>query len=280
MNASKIINDMVMNLNHNFTWLADPAAGGVIFKYDPEAPILDKTGKPTGKTYGKLTTTIIFEDGTKCTCSNSKFDRVNAVLISEHNGVKLPEPVITADDTAKEIGIINCLYKRLIGTINADGTINGSGGAKWLKHQITKNSYDQSVMEVYGKAMKKLEAEKNEAAHRAAAKKAHQHKVKRLAHRLALEREAEELLAAKKVTKMASAKPLCETKITVKPAVKTAPGAKSSISGFSKKSPTATEFFSRSCKDGETYVRPAKRFADFTPEEKRAYWRAQKRGWL
>lgn len=280
MDANKIINDLAMNLAYNFTWLANPAEGGVIFKYDPEAPILDKTGKPTGKTYGKLTTTIIFEDGTKCTCSNSQLDKVNAILVSEHNGVKLPEPVVTADDAAKEVGIINCLYKRMIGTINADGTINGTGGAKWLKNQITKNSYDQGVMEVYGKAVKKLNAEKNEAAHKAAAKKAHDHKVKRLARQIALEREAEELLAAKKVGKTASAKPLCETKITIKPAVKTAPGSKPTASGFSKKPMTAAEFFSSSCKDGETYVRPNKRFSEFTQQEKRDYWRAQKRGWL
>lgn len=280
MDVTKIMTDLATNLAYNFTWLANPAKDGVIFKYDPEAPILDKTGKPTGKTFRKLTTTIIFEDGTKCTCSNSQLDKINAVLVSEHNGVKLPEPVITADETAKELGIINCLYKRMIGTINADGTINGSGGAKWLKDQISKNSYDQSVMEIYGKAVKKLEAEKNEAAHKAAAKKAHDHKVKRLARQIQLEREAEELLAAKKITKTASAKPLCETKITIKPAVKTAPGTKRTASGFPKKHLTVEDFFSDSCKDDETYVRPNKRFSEFTPEEKREYWRAQKRGWL
>ena len=267
MDLNKIMAAMVTNLAYNFTWLANPAKNGVIFNYDPEAPVLDKTGKPTGKTYGKLTTTIIFEDGTRCTCSNSVHDRVNSVLISEHNGVKLPVPVLTADETAKEFGITQCLFKRMIGTINKDGTINGRGGAKWLKDQITKNSYDQKLMEVYGAALKKLQAEENTARHAAAAKKAHAKKVKRLAKRLALEKEAEELLSARKAAKTTTActKPLCETKISVKPPLKTCSAPKAG--GCCNK-----KF------DAEIYNRPNKRFSEFTQEEKRAYWRAQKRG--
>lgn len=270
MDCNKIINALITNLAYNFTWLANPAKNGVIFNYDPEAPVLDKTGKPTGKTYGKLTTTIIFEDGTKCSCSNSVHDKVNSVLISEYNGVKLPVPVLTADETAKEFGITQCLFKRMIGTINKDGTINGRGGAKWLKDQITKNSYDQKLMEVYGAALKKLQAEQNKARHANAAKKAHDRKVKRLAKQMALKKEAEELLAAKKVAKTASAKPLCETKITVKPAVKKT-CKKDSGCGCTM---TASDFFKT------PYVRPNKRFSEFTQQEKRDYWRAQKRGWL
>ena len=271
MDCNKIINALITNLAYNFTWLANPAKNGVIFNYDPEAPVLDKTGKPTGKTYGKLTTTIIFEDGTKCSCSNSVHDKVNSVLVSEYNGVKLPVPVLTADETAKEFGITQCLFKRMIGTINKDGTINGRGGAKWLKDQITKNSYDQKLMEVYGAALKKLQTEQNKARHAKAAKKAHDRKVKRLAKQLALKKEAEELLAAKKVAKTASAKPLCETKITVKPAVKKTCKKDSDECGCTM---TASDFFKA------PYVRPNKRFSEFTQQEKRDYWRAQKRGWL
>lgn len=269
MDLNKIMAAMVTNLAYNFTWLANPAKNGVIFNYDPEAPVLDKTGKPTGKTYGKLTTTILFEDGTRCSCSNSVHDKVNSILISEYNGVKLPVPVLTADDSAKEFGITQCLFKRMIGTINKDGSINGRGGAKWLKDQITKNSYDQKLMEVYGAALKKLEAENNKARHAAAAKKAHARKVKKLAKQLALKKEAEELLAAKKAAKTASAKPLCETKISIKPAVEK--------SCSSSKSSGCCKHFApaRAC---EMYTRPNKRFSEFTQEEKRAYWRAQKRG--
>ena len=271
MDCNKIINALITNLAYNFTWLANPAKNGVIFNYDPEAPVLDKTGKPTGKTYGKLTTTIIFEDGTKCSCSNSVHDKVNSVLVSEYNGVKLPVPVLTADETAKEFGITQCLFKRMIGTINKDGTINGRGGAKWLKDQITKNSYDQKLMEVYGAALKKLQAEQNKERHAKAAKKAHDRKVKHLAKQLALKKEAEELLATKKVAKTASAKPLCETKISVKPAVKKTCKKDSDECGCTM---TASDFFKA------PYVRPNKRFSEFTQQEKRDYWRAQKRGWL
>lgn len=252
--------DFLTNLLYNGTWLANPEKNGVIFNYDPEAPVLDKTGKPTGKTYGKLTTTIRFKDGTVCTVANSVHDKVNSVLVSEHNGVKLPVPVLTADDTAKEFGIISCLYRRLVGRIKPDGTIDGTGSAKWLKDQIAKNSYDQGVMAVYNAAVKKLTAKQNAEKHAAAAKKAHDRRVKKLAKRLALQREAEELLAAKKATKTASA--------------------------FSTPKPLNESGCTCSCKTKKTktgdspYVRPAKRFSEFTSEEKRSYWRAQKRGWL
>ena len=270
VNESTLVLKILANLGRNLTYLADPIKNGVIFNYDPEAPVLDKTGKPTGKTYGKLTTTILFDDGTKCSCSNSVHDKVNSILVSEYNGVKLPVPVLTADETAKEFGIISVLFKRCIGNLNKDGTINGRGGAKWLKDQITKNSYDQKLMEVYGAALKKLQAEENKERHAKAAKKAHDRKVKRLAKQLALKKEAEELLAAKKVAKTASAKPLCETKISVKPAVKKT-CKKDSGCGCTM---TASDFFKA------PYVRPNKRFSEFTQQEKRDYWRAQKRGWL
>ena len=253
--------DFITNILYNNTWLANPEDDGVIFKYDPEAPVLDKTGKPTGKTYGKLTTTIRFKDGTVCTVANSVHDKVNSVLISEHNGVKLPVPVLTADDTAKEFGIISCLFKRMIGTIKPDGTIDGTGSGKWLRDQITKNSYDQNVMTIYNAAIKKLTAENNAKAHAAAAKKAHDRRVKKLAKRLAIQREAEELLAAKKAAKSDSlkfsgcTKPLNETK-------------------------TAKKTCTCNCSSSKPYVRPAKRFSEFTQQEKRDYWKAQKRGWL
>ncbi len=251
---------ILANLSRNLTYLADPVKNGVVFKYDPEAPVLDKTGKPTGKTYGKLTTTIIFDDGTTCSVANSVHDKVNAVLVSEYNGVKLPVPVLTADDSAKEFGIISALFARCIGTIKFDGTIDKTGSAKWLKDQIAKNSYDQNVMAVYNAALKKLTAKKNAEKHAAAAKKAHDRHVKKLAKRLAIQREAEELLAAKKAAKTASAfstpKPLNESKCA--------------CSCKTKKTKT----------NGLPYVRPAKRFSEFTQEEKRSYWKAQKRGWL
>ena len=262
MNMNELARDFITNLIYNGTWLANPEKNGVIFNYDPEAPVLDKTGKPTGKTYGKLTTTIRFKDGTVCSVSNSVHDKVNAVLISEHNGVKLPVPVLTADETSKEYGIISCLFKRMIGSIKPDGTIDGTGSGKWLKDQISKNSYDQKLMEVYGAALKKLNAQKNVEKHAAAAKKAHARAVKRLAKRLALKKEAEELLAAKKAAKSDSlkfsgtaAKPLNESKAA-------------------KKTCTC------SCSSTSPYVRPAKRFSEFTQEERREYWRAAKKGFL
>lgn len=271
MDLNKTLNDMFTNLSWNFTWLAEPVKNGVVFNYDPEAPVLDKRGKPTGKTYGKLTTTILFSDGTKCTCSNSCHDKVNSVLVSEVNGMELPTPVITADETAKEFGIVQCIFKRLCSSVGKNGTMEKSCASRWLKSKIAE-SYDQGVMEVYGKALKKLEVENNTKKHAAAAKKAHDRKVKKLAKRIALQREAEALLAAKKVANSASsAKPLCETKITVKPAIKTVTEPKTCC-----KTKTSSGF----SVDSKPYVRPSKRFSEFTQTEKRDYWKAQKRGWL
>ena len=275
MDLNKTLNDMFMNLSWNFTWLAEPVKNGVVFNYDPEAPVLDKRGKPTGKTYGKLTTTILFSDGTKCTCSNSCHDKVNSVLVSEVNGVKLPTPVVTADDSAKEFGITQCIFKRLVSSIGKDGTMEKSCASRWLKQKIA-DSYDQGVMEVYGKAVKKLEAENNIKKHDADAKKAHDRKVKKLAKRIALQREAEALLAAKKASGCSctgTKKPLYETKIAVKPAIKPITEPKTCCC----KTKTASSGFSAGDKP---YVRPNKRFSEFTQAEKREYWKAQKRGWL
>lgn len=267
MDANRIFSDVIRNLAWNLTYLAEPVKNGIIFKYDPESPVLDKTGKPTNKTFGKLTTTILFSDGTKCSCSNSALDPVNPVFVSEVNGVKFDKPVLTADDAAKEAGIVNCLFKRCIGNIKANGTIDGSGGARWLREKIAE-SYDQNVMEVYGKALKKAQAAENAKKHADAAKKAHNRKVKKLAKQLAIRKEAEALASASKVAtkNQQSVKPLCETKIFVKPAIN---------NSFNK---AAADFFSDA--EPAKYIRPNKKFSEFTQEEKRAYWRAQKRGEL
>lgn len=266
--TNRIFNDIIQNLAWNLTYLAEPLKNGVVFKYDPESPVLDKTGKPTNKTFGKLTTTILFSDGTKCSCSNSALDPVNPVFVSEYNGVKLDKPVITADDAAKEAGIVNCLFKRCIGNIKVDGTIDGSGGARWLRNKIAE-SYDQNVMEVYGKSLKKAQAAENAKKHAAAAKKAHNRKVKKLAKQLAIRKEAEALASAPKTACKKVVKPLCETKIFVKPAI------------TKQYNQAAADFFGGASDTKSTkYVRPNKKFSDFTQEEKRAYWRAQKRGEL
>lgn len=253
MTNAELVQTIVQNLAWNMTFLAEPVENGIIFKYDPESPILDKHGKPTGKTFGKLTTTIIFGDGTKCTCSNSALDHVNSKLVSEVNGVKLPTPVLTADNSAKEAGIVNCIFKRMIGNIGKDGKIDGGGGAGWLKRKIDE-SYDQGVMEVYSKAVKKLQAAANAEAQKKAVEKAKKRKVKRLAKQIALQKEAEELSQKLKTAKTAS--------------------------GFSGKPLTESKTAKTFPKDPTAYVRPAKRFSEFTPEEKRAYWRAQKHGLL
>lgn len=256
------------NMKWNFTWLANPEKNGIVFKYDPEAPILDKTGKPTGKTFGKLTTTILFKDGTKCTCSNSCHDKVGSVLVSEKNGIKLLQPILTADDDAKISGIINCIFKRMIGSINDDNTIDGAGGNRWLRDQLA-DSFDQNVMEVYTKSLKKAQAAENEKKHSEFAKKAHTRKLKRIAREINLMNEATELAAKKMQEKQRSG---CR-KIRIDEDTQESP---SCCSNDSCKCKTASEK-NASLK----YVRPAnKRFVDFTPEEKRAYWRAQRNGWL
>ena len=65
MRDPRYLSKMMNNFITNATIVPTPVKDGIIFNYDPEAPILDKTGKKTGQTYGKLTTTIIFDDGTK-----------------------------------------------------------------------------------------------------------------------------------------------------------------------------------------------------------------------
>lgn len=278
---SELAEAIDQNLKWNFTWLANPEKNGIVFKYEPEAPILDKTGKPTGKTFGKLTTTILFKDGTKCTCSNSCHDRVGSVLVSKKNGVKLLQPILTADDDAKIAGIINCIFKRMIGSINSDNTINGAGGNRWLREQLA-DSYDQNIMDVYTKSLKKAQAAKNEQKHFEFAKKAHARKLKRMVREMSLVSEASELAAKKKAEKqqMPAGRKIRIDEDDQNHATKSCCKNNSKHESCCCKSSSSPSIKEEKETPMPKYIRPAKRFIDFTPEEKRAYWRAQKHGWL
>lgn len=262
MRDSRYMAKMMDNFAANATIVPSPVKDGIIFNYDPEAPVLDKSGKKTGKTYGKLTTTIIFDDGTKCTCSNSQHDPVAAKMVTEHNGVKLPIPVVTADDTAKEFGIVNCVFKRIISTIvpGSNGKLSSVGASTFLKKLISNYSYDQPVMSVYGTALKKKIATDNAKKHEDAAKKARDRKMKKMVKRLADEKLAAEILAKGQPKEIKTSECHCHT---------------SNEKPIEVKKPCCSTMASK-----KTYVRPSKPFSEFTVEERRAYWRAQKAGLL
>lgn len=261
MRDPRYLSKMMNNFATNATIVPTPVKDGIIFNYDPEAPILDKTGKKTGQTYGKLTTTIIFDDGTKCTCSNSPHDPVSSKMVTEHNGVKLPVPVVTADDAAKEFGIVNCVFKRIISSIvpGSNGELSSVGSSTFLKKLISNYSYDQPVMSVYGTALKKKIAADNVKKHEDAAKKARDRKMKKMVKRLADEKLAAEILAKGQPKENKTSECCC----------------KSSKKPIEVKKPCCSTVASKT-----TYVRPNKRFSEFTAEERRAYWRAQKAGLL
>lgn len=265
MEDPRYVSRMLDNFAINATIVPTPVKDGIIFNYDPEAPVLDKSGKKTGKTYGKLTTTIIFDDGTKCTCSNSQHDPVSSKLVTEHNGIKLPTPVITADDSAKEFGIVNCVFKRIISDIipESNGKLSSVGASTFLKKLIADFSYDQPVMSVYGTALKKKIAADNTKKHEETAKKAHDRKIKRMVKRLANEKLAAEILAKGQPKENKSSSCCCR-----KIPVETKP--------IEVKKPTCCSTMS----EKKTYKRPNKSFSEFTPEERREYWRAQKAGLL
>ena len=123
--------------------------------------------------------------------------------------------------------------------------------------------------------LKKLNAQKNVEKHTAAAKKAHARAVKRLAKRLALKKEAEELLAAKKAAKTDSLKFSAKTD-----SLKFSGRGGAATAKLLNETKAAKKTCTCSCSSTKPYVRPAKRFSEFTQSEKREYWKAQKRGWL
>ena len=107
--------------------------------------VKDESGKVKTETRKVLTTVIFFDDGTKCTVTNS-----------EHDGVqfeKNKDGIEVASRCSKECGVVYCILKRCCADIDANGNALGNGFGRKL-NDIVDAAYDSQVENAKRKAAK------------------------------------------------------------------------------------------------------------------------------
>ena len=107
--------------------------------------VKDENGKVKTETRKVLTTVIFFDDGTKCTVTNS-----------EHDGVqfeKNKDGIEVASRCSKECGVVYCILKRCLADIDANGNALGNGFGRKL-NDIVDAAYDSQVEAAKRKAAK------------------------------------------------------------------------------------------------------------------------------
>ena len=107
--------------------------------------VKDENGKVKTETRKVLTTVIFFDDGTKCTVTNS-----------EHDGVqfeKNKDGIEVASRCSKECGVVYCILKRYCADIDANGNVLGNGFGRKL-NDIVDAAYDSQVENAKRKAAK------------------------------------------------------------------------------------------------------------------------------
>ena len=107
--------------------------------------VKDENGKVKTETRKVLTTVIFFDDGTKCTVTNS-----------EHDGVqfeKNEDGIEVASRCSKECGVVYCILKRCLADIDANGNALGNGFGRKL-NDIVDAAYDSQVENAKRKAAK------------------------------------------------------------------------------------------------------------------------------
>ena len=107
--------------------------------------VKDENGKVKTETRKVLTTVIFFDDGTKCTVTNS-----------EHDGVQFEKNeagIEVASRCSKECGVVYCILKRCLADIDANGNALGNGFGRKL-NDIVDAAYDSQVENAKRKAAK------------------------------------------------------------------------------------------------------------------------------
>lgn len=211
-------------------------------------PVLDKNGNPK---YTKVqldkplhTTVVEFADGSKSIVQCSAHDTPNT-----------------------ETAIVNAIVKRVLGLPDLKtGIVDGAGTGTYLR-KLAESAYDQQAETIKTKEAKAKAKARHEAAQAKAHQEAHDRKITKLAKEISNYVEALEKLGY--VTKIPDAGQ---------------PNEKSCACSCGKTSTASTKFTDLPKapikSESAPYVRPNKKFSEFTTAEKREYWRAQKRGFL
>ena len=157
-----------------------------------------------------------------------------------------------ADNTDRQTAVVYAILKRMFAKgIKENGEVDSVGFCNWL-NKLVKSGYDQQLAE----ATEKERKAKAKAAHAAKQKAEHEAAMKRRAARRAEELEVEELAKKMLASKAEAPKMINETT------------KKTCCKQTSKKSDCDCD-----CNKSDEYVRPNKKFKDFTADERKAYWR-------
>ena len=241
MNYNSIINDLINVMDKvALDSVLTPGVGICCSKYT-EPTVVEGYWIPkiSRVQYNGNTTIVFFNDGTKAT-------------------VKLSENDVYDRKTA----IVYAIVKRMLGKVKSDSTVDGNGFGTALQ-KIADAGFDQV------KAKKEQEENKRKAhaAHvlkqEKAKKAAFERKVQARAREIAIEEAARKLVKDKNILN----EDTCTTTLS------------------NSKNCNTCEFIEPktcTCKNktwpdspSEVYIRPDKPFSQFTPEEKREYWRNQ-----
>ena len=220
----------------------------------------------------QLVTKVEFEDGTYTIVKNSIHDPVSLVDALDEK-TKKPLGFKIADDCAKETAIAYAWFKRCFGAPNPKNPNEWiSAGCGGRLRKFAQEGFDQQYEAVMNpiREKRRTEANREQTARKEALE--HDRKVKRLAKQILLENEAVDLAKkALELTQPSKSKNACSCgtcSCTGQPNEKTA-----NQKPIELKAPIKTDSLTNS----DEYVRPNKPFSQFTQEEKREYWREQKR---
>ena len=159
----------------------------------------------------------------------------------------------SADNADRQTAVVYAIVKRMFwnGKYDKKGNIETVGFCNWL-NKIVKNGYDQKEAEATEKERERIRKAEHAARQKAEHDAAVERRIKQRAEELKIEEAARALLNTE--TSIPNKKLICEDA--------------SHVCKCDKKADSLT-------KTG--YVKPKKRFADFSQEEKREYWREQNR---
>lgn len=163
----------------------------------------------------------------------------------------------SGDKPDRQTAVAYAILKRMFAkSIKEDGEADSTGFCNWLK-KIVDKGFDQQLAERTEKERKA----KAKAEHARRQKEEHERavarRVARRAEALRIERLAEEKLAAETAKPTLITENVADSKCKCKKETKAKSSCKSTCE----------------CESTSGYVRPNKKFKDFTTEERRAYWR-------
>ena len=271
MNDMATLEDLIKSLSTQQFVSAARAVFNLVTTEKVKDPQTGKTITQSRKV-PQLVTKVEFEDGTYTIVKNSIHDPVSLVDALDEK-TKKPLGFKIADDCAKETAIAYAWFKRCFGVPNPKNPNEWiSAGCGGRLRKFAQEGFDQQYEAVMNPIREKRRAEANR--EKTARKEAleHNRKVKRLAKQILLESEAVDL--AKKALELIQppkSKNACSCgtcSCTGQPNEKTA-----NQKPIELKAPIKTDSLTNS----DEYVRPNKPFSQFTQEEKREYWREQKR---